>query len=551
MKQLYSSCHTFTMKNNLLLILLFVSQFGYAQSADTLIKIDALFSNYNNATPGVAIAIERNGKLIYNKAFGLANLEHVVPNTTETIFECGSVSKQFTAAAILLLEKEGKLSLKDDVRKYVPELPVYEGVITIQHLLNHTSGLKDWGVIYGIAGWPRSTRVYSQELSFDIVFKQKSLNFPPGTEYSYSNSNYVMLVLIVERISGQSFAEFTSSRLFKPLGMNHTQWRSNFRAIVPNRAIAYSRSGETFLQDMPFENVHGPGGLLTTTTDLLRWNQLLETHEWFGEQTSRLRIQRGKLNDGSEINYAAGLVNGQVNGFTSITHSGATAGYRAWLAYYPEKKLSVVALSNDASFAIGRISRGIAELFLGTEEPANKSIPTGAENIAEADLKKWAGVYRHIREPNVFEIEYKDGKLLLDKNPITVTHKDTLYFDQFRLFISAGKTFTMRSSGNSGIYKRMDPIDTRSQTLQSLVGHYFSSDADATLQIEIKSNEVWVHRKPGDSFKLTPVFRDGFRTQGYGLIEFKRDKKGNVTGFDFSASRAYRVPFAKTATNKR
>jgi CubicO group peptidase (beta-lactamase class C family) len=538
------------MKNNLLLILLFVSYHVFAQSADTLKKIDELFSHYNNATPGVAVAVERNGKIIYNKAFGLAHLEHPVPSTTETIFECGSISKQFTAAAILLLEKEGKLSLKDDVRKYVPELPLYDGVITIQHLLNHTSGLKDWGVIYAIGGWPRATRVYTQELSFDIVFKQKSLNFTPGSAYSYSNSNYVMLVLIVGRVSGQSLAEFTSSRLFEPLGMKNTKWRDNFKEIIPNRATAYARSAGKYVQDMPFENVHGPGGLLTTTADLLRWNQLLETHELFGEQTSRLRIQPGKLNDGSEIDYAAGLVNGKVNGFKEISHSGATAGYRGWLAYYPQKKLSVVLLSNDASIGVGRIGRGIAEQFLGNEESTNEKEPATFITLSQADMLKWQGIYKHNKQPDYFSIIHKEGKLLINEKEVKAVHKDTLYVDRLWWIATGNNTVVLKSPGGGGIYERKDPPITTPHYFLALKGTYHSDDADATVQIEIReNNEAWVKRKPGDSFQLTPVFRDGFRSEGYGLIEFKRDKKGNITGFDFSAPRAYRVPFTQIKAN--
>ena len=219
------------------LMLLAVSING--QTSDTIRRIDQLFSQYHNAMPGVAVAIARDGQTIYSKAYGLAEMEHLVPNTTETIFEAGSVSKQFTAAAILLLIQDGKMSVNDDVRKYVPELPQYDAPITIRHLLSHTSGLKDWGALYGLTGWPRTTRVYTQELSWDIVFRQKSLNFTPGSQYSYSNSNYVLLVLITERVSGKRFAEFTRERLFEPLGMKDTRWRDNHRDIITRRAVAY------------------------------------------------------------------------------------------------------------------------------------------------------------------------------------------------------------------------------------------------------------------------------------------------------------------------
>jgi CubicO group peptidase (beta-lactamase class C family) len=353
------------MKNKLIASLLFLLALpSFAQTTDQLKKIDQLFSAWNNATPGVAVAVQQGDNIIYNKAFGLADLEHTVPNTTETIFESGSVAKQFTAMSILLLASEGKLSVTDDIRKYVPEIPKYNTTITIQMLLNHTSGLKDWGSVGSLTGWPRTTRVYTQDLALQIMSKQKSTNYTPGTEYSYSNSNYSLMVTIVERVSGKSLAAFTEEKLFKPLGMTNTQWRDNFREVVPNRAIAYRKQNGVYEQLMPFEDIHGHGGLLTTTSDLLKWNALLETHALGGKQVYNWRVQKGKLTNGKEIIYAAGINVSKFYGFDEISHSGATAGYRAWLAYYPEKKISIVVLSNDGSFNPTGIGRQMAEIML-------------------------------------------------------------------------------------------------------------------------------------------------------------------------------------------
>ncbi|MDO9679598.1 MAG: serine hydrolase domain-containing protein [Bacteroidales bacterium] len=439
-----------------------------AQSNDTIDKIDKIFAQYHNAMPGVAVAVTLNGKVFYNKAYGLSNLEFPLPNTTETIFECGSVSKQFTAAAILLLAQEGKLSLNDDVRKYIPELPQYDAPITIQHLLNHTSGLKDWGALYSLTGWPRTTRVYTQQLSIDIVFRQKSLNFTPGSKYSYSNSNYVMLVLITERVSGKSLADFTSEELFKPLEMTKTQWRDNFREIVPGRAVAYSVKNGVFFQDMPFEDVHGPGGLLTTTGDLLKWNRLLETNDIFNAHIAHLRITPGLLNDGSSSGYAAGLMIGELNGYNEISHSGSTAGYRAWLAWYPDEKLSVAILSNYAAFNPTVAGRAVAYVFLGTPQ-LTATIRDGSQQI---------------------------------KQPA---------------------------------YENSD--------LKRYVGTYYSEDIDVTYQINLKDGELEVYRKAGDTFRLISTAKDEFSTLTNGQYIFTKDKRGRITGFTVSVSRAENVPF--------
>lgn len=522
-----------------------------AQPEDTLKQIDALFSQWNNSTPGGAILVTRYNKVLYHKAFGLADLEHNTPNTTETIFESGSVAKQFTAASIFLLAAEGKLRLNDDVRKYVPELPTYDAPITIQHLLNHISGLKDWGVIGGVSGWPRTTRVYTQDLALQIICRQKSLNFTPGSEYSYSNSNYTLLVTIVERVSKQSLADFTRIHFFEPLEMNHTQWRDNFREVVPKRAIAYSKSGSMYLQNMPFEHVHGHGGLLTTTGDLVKWNTLLETHRIGGDQVFAWRTQKGKLTNGKEISYAGGISVNTVNEFTEISHSGATAGYRAWLAYYPQIKLSIVVLSNDSSFGVVQAGRKIAELFMKPIEKLKKE--RLSFTLSESDLKRFAGTYKSIREFDVITLEYKDGKLFYDNTPMHAVHRDTLFQDNITWAVSKSnrtsgqvQVILASSPGDTASYQRVNPPDMNSKNLLNVNGNYYSEEADTHFTVEVKDgNKMWIHNKPHASIELTPSFKDGYFSEDFELYEFKRDKKGNVTGFEVSMPRAERIQFIR------
>src|SRR5574339_334449 len=258
------------------LTLSFVSSVIYlfttAQSwQDTVTKIEKIFERYKPHKPGAQLAIARNGSIIFSRAWGIADLEHNVPLTTESITEAGSVSKQFTSAAILLLEQQGKLSLDDDVRKYLPELPDYGYKITLRQMMQHKSGLKDWGAIVAMAGWPRSTKTYDNEDALYVISNQKTLNHKPGDEFLYSNSNYNLLAIIVQRVGGMSLADFTRKYIFEPAGMNHTQWRDNYKRVVPGRAIAYAKSGSNYLTNMPNEYVYGNGGLLTTAEDLLIW----------------------------------------------------------------------------------------------------------------------------------------------------------------------------------------------------------------------------------------------------------------------------------------
>ena len=380
-----------------LFLLLLAPFFAAAQTLqDTLHRIDALFEDVSQQTPGVSVTVSRHGTVIYDKHKGAANLELGTPITDSTRFEAGSVSKQFTATAVLLLVQDGKIGLDDDVRKYIPELPVYEKTITVRHLLNHTSGLKDWGVLAGLGGWPRGTREYTNELALDYIVKQPTLNYTPGAEYLYSNSNYTLLTIIAERVSGQPLADFTRQRIFDPLGMDATLWRTDFREIVPHRATAYNKAGTGYETDMPFENTYGHAALLTTTADLDKWNTSWKNSPLGGEALLRLRTTRGILNNGDTIAYAAGVMVDEYNGYPSVNHSGATAGYRAWLAYYPDQDLSIVYLANDGSLSTTGTGSRIAALFLGTPPATETNRETNAVTSYDIDkdvLAAFAGRY--------------------------------------------------------------------------------------------------------------------------------------------------------------
>lgn len=525
-----------------LVLLILCSAVANAQTQDTLQRIDQLFSRWNNATPGVSAIVERDGKIIYHKAFGLADLEHNVPNSTSTIFEAGSVSKQFTAASILLLAKEGKLTLDDDVRKYVPELPTYDKTITIRHLMNHTSGLKDWGSVGSLSGWPRTTRIYTLDLALQIICRQKTLNFSPGAEYSYSNTGYTLMVVIVERVSKMSLAEFTRTRLFEPAGMKNTKWRNNFREIVPGRAVAYRRRGDKFEQDMPFEHIHGHGGLLTTTEDLIIWNHQLKSPT-LGIDPN-LRTQRSKFTNGQINAYAAGLFVTENDGDLEITHTGATAGYRAYLGWFPAENLAIALLSNDGTFNPGRIGEQIADTFLGAvpEAPApdRKSV-----SVTEASLKRYDGVFRAIRTFDAITLSVKDGKVMHMDKPLVILHADTLLNNRSYWIMQKNGTLMTKSPVDTFTYVKVKAPDASASYLKSLTGTYHSDEADATWKIELKDGALWANQIPPGSWKLEPMFYDGFFVDGEDLYEFKRDKKGVVRNLEVSVSRAERVVFIK------
>lgn len=421
--------------------------------------VDKVFARWTAATPGCAVGVSVDGHSIIERAYGMADLERDVRNAPDTIFEAGSVSKQFTAAAVLLLARDGKLSIDDPVRKYVPELPVYaagsgdaapqairgdggsgSGVpLTIRHMLTHTSGLRDWGEVAGIAGWPRGTRAHTHAHVLDIVSRQQALNFTPGTAWSYSNTGYNLATVIVARVSGQSFADFTRDRIFRPLGMTRTSWRDDYTRIVKQRALAYGRRDDGYHEDMPFENVHGNGGLLTTVGDLLRWNENFVQPKVGDAAFIAEEQTAGHFADGRPHDYAFGLYIRPYRGVREVSHSGATAGYRAFLTRYPDQHLSVAVLCNAGDANPTQYAHAVAESFLGDSlgapaaAPAPPAAPAdraGGFRPSASDIAAYVGRYTSDDAETVFTIVADGSDLVLKRRPDTVlrmrpTEKDT------------------------------------------------------------------------------------------------------------------------------
>ena len=382
---------------------LFAMPFALAQAPSDVASLDKIFAAWNADTPGCAVGVAQGGKPVLAKAYGMADLEHGARNAADTIFEAGSVSKQFTAAAVALLAREGKLSLDDPVRKYLPEVPDYGAPLTIRHMLNHTSGLRDWGSVAEIGGSARATRVYTPPQVLEIVAHQSALNFTPGTRWSYSNTGYSLAAIIVECVSGMSFQRFSRERIFAPLGMDHTSWRDDYTRVLKDRAIAYDKQADGYHTQMPFENVVGNGGLLTTVGDLLKWNQNFATPVVGDAAFVAAQQQPGKFNDGTAHNYALGLEIDTYKGVPVVMHTGATAGYRSSLDRFPDQQLSVAVLCNAGNANAPRAAMQVAELFLpgaalqpsapmsaGQPGPGWLAVPARA---ADGPLSELAGTY--------------------------------------------------------------------------------------------------------------------------------------------------------------
>lgn len=517
--------------------------------------VDAVFAEFEGTrTPGCAVGVSHLGTPLLLRAYGMADLEHDVPNRPETIFEPGSVAKQFTAAATVLLALDGVISLDDDIRTYIPELPDYGEVVTIRHLLNHTSGLRDWGSIAGIEGWPRTRRAHTHVHVLDIASRQRSLNYPPGEYYSYTNTGFNLQAMLVERVSGTSFAQFTKERIFEPLGMTRTEWRDDFTRVVRNRSIAYQRNQDgSWSMLMPFEDVYGNGGLLTTVEDLLRFTWNLETGALGGPRFIEEMHRQGVLNSGQTISYASGLMIGTYKGLPQVQHSGATAGYRGHLARFPDQGIGVAVMCNASSGNASRLAYQVADLYLG-DAVAGYEPPAGPEGIhlSSERLDALAGAYVDSRRGTLVRLAAADGGLRAGNTPlipvsetrfesadgIVLTFESTPTAEgRFAAVLAASEVPDVR-------LEPVPPFEPTPEALQEYLGTFRSDEAETTYTVELEEGALVVKDRWGQGPTLQPLYPDAFGAGGNVFI-FRRDNGGRITGASLSQSRVWDLRFRK------
>jgi CubicO group peptidase (beta-lactamase class C family) len=362
----------------------------YAANSDekSASAVDEVFSDLTKpGSPGCALAVYRDGKILYAKGYGLANIEENVAITPQSVFDIGSTSKQFTAATILLLEKQGKLSVNDDVRKYIPELPAYGQKITILNLLNHTSGLRDYLALMELGGINIDS-VTTDADALALINRQKALNFAPGSEWLYSNTGYFLLSVIVQRASGKTLRDFAAENIFAPLEMTHTEYRNNHAALIPNRALAYEeredKSGYT-LNVSYFEQT-GDGAVHTSVEDLLKWDENFYSPRVGGREFLSEIQERGKLNDGKALDYAKGLFRQDYRGLHTVSHGGAWGGYRAELLRFPDQHFSVACLCNVGNAGPSRRAHQVADIYLGSLMKPREAKPKESESKEKAEI---------------------------------------------------------------------------------------------------------------------------------------------------------------------
>src|SRR6476659_4506260 len=385
--------------------------------ASTIKSIDSLFKRWdNNNTPGCAIGVVRNDSIIYAKGYGMANLEYGIPVTAQTIFHMASISKQFTAYAILLLAKQGKLQLDDDIHKYLSWFPDLKKKITIRNLLNHTSGIRDQWQLLAISG-TRLDDVITQDHIVKILSKQQALNFKPGEQYSYSNSGFTMLAEIVKSVTGQSLRKFTDSAIFKPLGMNNTHFHDDYTEIVKNRSYSYDRTDADHLANsiLSYSNA-GATSLFTNVNDMSKWIMNFYNHKVGDQKDIEILTEKGELNSGKELTYALGIVSDTYKGWKQFSHGGADTSYRTFINVLPDLKMGFIVFSNVGDFDAGGKAYEIASLFVKDTAQKKDEALKDKKDTNAAILKDTASVQKflgnYISEDGLqASFDLKEGKL--------------------------------------------------------------------------------------------------------------------------------------------
>ena len=525
-------------------------------------QIDSIFSTFNDLSkPGGAVAVVKDDAIIFKKGYGSANLEYDIPNTPSTVFHIASVSKQFTVFSILLLEKEGKLSFDDDIRKYIPEVPNFGKPITLRHLAAHTSGMRDQWALLRLAGW-RWDDVITTEHILKIISKQKELNFAPGEAFTYCNSGFTLLAEVVARVSGQSFAEFTKAKIFDPLKMSSTLFYDDHEKIVKNRAYSYHRDQTGYKKSvLNFANV-GATSLFTTVEDLALWSMNFGTPIVGDDNIFEKMNTLALLNNGETFGGAYGQFVNKHKGLNQISHGGADAGYRSYLGRFPDQKFAVMVLSNSAAANPVGLSLQVADLFLKDQSEVSLDVEEKTSSnkfikLSKEKLTQYTGHYWNEAEAYSREILLKNDTLYYSRGNGNESLLIPISDHEFKM-MNVGVDLIVQFK-NGGIKDTMNviidggdpiqsaayiPVDYSSSELNEFIGTFYSPELSTTYTIIQKEKELIITHPRISDLTLSPIKKDLF-SSNYGTLHFQRGTNQNIIGFKITSGRVSNLWFEK------
>ncbi|MEW5976203.1 MAG: serine hydrolase domain-containing protein [Acidobacteriota bacterium] len=522
-------------------------------------EVDRIFTRWSGpGSPGCAVGVVQRGELVFEKGYGLANLEHDIPNTPTTVFYVASTSKQFTAAAIGLLLKRGKISLEDEVRRYVPELPEYPEPVRVRHLLYHTSGISDYLELFALAG-VRLDDVHSESEIVEMLSRQVSLNFEPGTRFQYSNSGYFLLGLIVKRVSGKSLRQFASEEIFQPLGMRDTRFHDERTELVKRRASGYysRKEGEYRNYLTHFDEV-GDGGLMTTVRDLFLWDSEFYRPRLEEGTLTPLLTSPGTLDGGQSLNYAFGLALGEHRGLRMFSHGGSFLGFKSEFLRLPERDLSVICLCNHSGIEATRLARQVADVYLGLTTVRESQVSGNSTIVGDSEAARGGsnsvfgkdGLFREPVTGSLWKFSKQDEQLVasVDGQKVALVPAGENRFRSVDAPIDLDIRFDplprgeaprvrLQVEGQAPVQlEPLQPLAPSASQLGLYAGNYYSEELQVTYQLFVHEKALFLRVRNASDAPVTPVVSDVFRVEGKNLL-FSRDQQHRIAGFWLSNGR--------------
>jgi CubicO group peptidase (beta-lactamase class C family) len=527
---------------------------------DLSAKVDSLFSQFNNSnSPGCAVGIMQDGEIIYERGYGLANLEYGIPITPKTIFHIASVSKQFTAFSIVLLAQQGKISLGDDIRKYLPEVPDFGKKITIRNLIYHTSGLRDQWELLLIGGW-RLDDVITQGQILKLVSHQKELNFSPGDEYMYCNTGYTLLAEIVSRVSGKSFDEFTRENIFNPLEMENTHFHLDHQEIVKNRAYSYNPDGDNYFKNAVLSYANGGAtSLFTNIDDMAKWINNFSNSVVGGKEAINQMMERGTLNSGTKNDYAFGIVLNNYKSLSRIVHDGGDAGFRTNVSIFPDQNFAVMVFANLGTIDAGGYANKIADIYLADkleQDPLSENPKERKEIEVNPEIyNQYTGSYQ-LFPGFILTFTKEENKLI---GQATGQHEFQIFPESenefFLKVVDAQITFEkpvdgvcnkiiLHQNGQHMPGNRVEVAMPSIDELKEFEGDFYSDELGTTVTMLVKDSSLYGCDRRNEDLKFIFSGKDT-GTAGQGIIKFLRDEENRITGMTVSTGRVRNLKFVK------
>jgi len=531
------------MKHILTITSILISALAFSQT-DLDKDISQILDFYvdSESQPGLTVGVVQNGELIYHASKGSMNLEYGISFNDSTVFGLASVTKQFTSACIGILEKQGKLSINDDVRKYIPELANYKEIIQIKHLLNHTSGIRNHNVLLDLQGFDYKHRGYTNKMIQELMFKQKGVNNLPGEKMLYSNTNYVLLALVIERVSGMKIEEFAKQEIFEPLKMHKTFYSKNIEDVIKNKAYPYYQESGKYYQPKSLTHCIGAGGMASTVQDLAKWADIfLKPNHDFG-YLAEFITELDTLSNGQLMKHARGMFVSPYKGFTTYNHSGRDLGMRSQFICVPKKSLAVIVYTNSEDINAVNISYEILNLFMDETSVENKKQNKFKHSIAQK--KRFEGIYQELNSDLRMEIFVENDTLkaissfgrnatpLISKSAnslVRIDNPSIIY--TFQKEEDTGADLLVDFGGAIFYFERIELAQSPNQNLDEFVGNYYSDELNVTYSISIENNNLILSYPNSEGILIKEGVKDTFGANRRTKYTFNRGNNGKVISF--------------------